>query len=390
MKASFCLNCFGRNHTAYECNKTGCRSCNKKHNTMFPYDIKKPTAVSTDAQRKKPNFPSKAENEGNNASLRSMSTSVASSSLRGKFVLLPTVVVSFECEAKRGYIRILLDTGSQMSVIVDSFVQRHKLRTHQSNVCLSGIDGDIQSSAFCDVVLSSRHQNFYVLVSAEIIPASSLTYKIPSAVLEKLKCIKFNAAEIKLDYGFINMIIGADVYYEIVENRKLKITGGIKFQDTKFGLVHVGPAEINQFMNFSYPGECKQVKSSELSCHHITIGNIDRQLRKFWEIEESRRVNESSETDICEKYFEKTFGRLSDGKFIVCLLFKETFEGLLFDKSSRMKAIRSLVQDEQKYGVELRDAYVSFMREYRNLNYMSRVSSEFEDVKPVYYIPHHL
>lgn len=126
-----------------------------------------------------------------------------------------------------------------------------------------------------------------------------------------------------------------------------------------------------------------------MNCNFVKYSNIENQLGKFWDLEECSSDNKifSSKEDSCKKHFVENTKRREDGKFIVSIPFKSSINKL---GDSRKEAERRLISLERKLNKqpELKEHYDSFMREYIELEHMSKVD---EDREPIifYYFPHH-
>lgn len=95
----------------------------------------------------------------------------------------------------------------------------------------------------------------------------------------------------------------------------------------------------------------------------------------------------SKDDQECESYFVNTVTRDSSGRFIVRLPFKENRVELGESKDLAMKRLRYL-ERKFKTDPEFFDRYSMFMREYIELNHMSKVTDRIETIKPIY-LPHH-
>ncbi|XP_018360400.1 PREDICTED: uncharacterized protein LOC108759454 [Trachymyrmex cornetzi] len=124
-----------------------------------------------------------------------------------------------------------------------------------------------------------------------------------------------------------------------------------------------------------------------MQCNSIIQANLDQQLIRFWEIEETLDARAlSKEEKDCESHFVKTARRDRDGRFIVNIPFKESPTCL---GESRPLAEKRLIALERRFKArpELREDYCAFLKEYEQLGHMNEVnegSAEFS-----YYLPHH-
>lgn len=94
------------------------------------------------------------------------------------------------------------------------------------------------------------------------------------------------------------------------------------------------------------------------------------------------------EEDYCKKYFEETYNRRPDGRFIVELPIKKDTIKLL--KNSREVAGKRFLVLERKFAknLEFKNEYIKFMQEYIQLVHMRQVDKGQENKIRVF-LPHH-
>ncbi|EFA12471.1 hypothetical protein TcasGA2_TC016140 [Tribolium castaneum] len=112
----------------------------------------------------------------------------------------------------------------------------------------------------------------------------------------------------------------------------------------------------------------------------------DRQLNKFWELEEV--TSEKSEKKITqdEEVCEKTVQKCGDGRYTVQIPFNSNKEKL---EKWRPRAAARLIQSEKRLSKneDLCNNYKKFMQEYLDMEHMVRVP-ESQEFQRKYYIPH--
>lgn len=110
---------------------------------------------------------------------------------------------------------------------------------------------------------------------------------------------------------------------------------------------------------------------------------------KFWEIEEFHDVKPLSKDEIeCERIFSETTRRDLDGRFIVTLPLKKSADCLGGSRSQAEKMFYSLERRLLR-NPSLREQYVTFMQEYKDLNHMTLLQSDSSLPKVEYFMPHH-
>lgn len=111
----------------------------------------------------------------------------------------------------------------------------------------------------------------------------------------------------------IDILIGADIFYNLLCIGQIKNENGFTLQKTKLGWVMAGRYAPTK-------------ATKHLSLCNLTINaeqHLNKMLTKFWDIEngdEKRYLNKDD--TFCEKHFEESFTRNKDGRCIVKLPIK--------------------------------------------------------------------
>ncbi|XP_063825323.1 uncharacterized protein LOC135074871 [Ostrinia nubilalis] len=183
--------------------------------------------------------------------------------------------------------------------------------------------------------------------------------------------------------GKIEVLLGADVYSEIILEGVIKQTeGSLMAQNTVFGWIISGKVTPE-------PGESSQANFTSM---HIHIEEDDL-LKKFWEMENEPNTIQKEMTEsekLCEKIFEATTVRDEEGRFVVRLPFATDDPKSKYGHSEEI-AIKRLESLERKLSRDpkLREEYNKVFQEYLTLNHMRPVyEHELENNKAVY-LPHH-
>jgi hypothetical protein len=172
------------------------------------------------------------------------------------------------------------------------------------------------------------------------------------------------------------MLIGADLFYEILLSNRKTRHGYPVLQETVLGWIVSGktPAVNNSIS----PQQSFMVRDNT---------QLEANLNRFWEIEPEQPSTLTLEQQQCEQHFLEHTTQQSDGRFMVRLPFKQNPSQLGTSRrlaESRLLSIeRRLERDEG-----LKSQYHQFMTEYEQLGHMTRVTSS-EVTSPCYYLPHH-
>ncbi|XP_050305065.1 uncharacterized protein LOC126742463 [Anthonomus grandis grandis] len=124
-------------------------------------------------------------------------------------------------------------------------------------------------------------------------------------------------------------------------------------------------------------------------CNLTTNLNLQEQICKFWEIEESVSSKPllSKEEKLCEEIFSQTTTRNEEGRFVVHIPFKKSPECLGDSKQNAIKRFHSLESKLNKNSV-FKSKYVEFISEYHSFSHMTECPKPDES-KVAYYFPHH-
>lgn len=154
----------------------------------------------------------------------------------------------------------------------------------------------------------------------------------------------------------IDMLIGAEWDLLCVGQRKLD--NKLVMQKTKFGWIVGGP------MAAPAPQHVK--------CYLSSTASLEKQLIKFWEIEEiSKKRSLSAEEEACKAHFVANTKRDENGRFIVKLPLIQK-PSVLGD--SRKQAERRFLTLERKLqqNKNLHREYSAFLKEYEELGHCKK------------------
>ncbi|XP_018576158.1 uncharacterized protein LOC108914762 [Anoplophora glabripennis] len=182
----------------------------------------------------------------------------------------------------------------------------------------------------------------------------------------------------------IDLLIGASMFWELLCVGQIRI-GADKpiLQKSKFGWLFSGPIQLN-------------LNNATVQCNLSTIG-LERQLEKFWKIEEFIDHRELSlEENQCEQVFIEKTKLDESGRFIIELPTRESFVDFGNTRDSAKKHFLAL-EKRLGYNADLKQQYTEFMREYQAFGHMTKITdndmpsvAELDENKhSVYYLPHH-
>ncbi|XP_055527502.1 uncharacterized protein LOC129720106 [Wyeomyia smithii] len=173
------------------------------------------------------------------------------------------------------------------------------------------------------------------------------------------------------------MIIGAEVYYDLLEAGKKRLSeSGPTLQETVFGWVISGRVS-------------DQARSPLTATYVSSTVDLQEVIARFWELEACKASSTHSlEETACEELFERTTIRDAEGKFVVTLP-KRKLEIVKLGETKGIAQKRfASLETKLDANPKLKAMYVEFIHEYVLLGHMKEVDDELCQ-GPEYYLPHH-
>lgn len=371
-----CINSLSYGHQLKSCTSSkNCKYCSQRHNSLLHFEKYK----NVNNQGTKVDLTNKDPVQGNHNSSQTKVTNATNTSFHNN-VLLSTAIVKVKT-AQGHFIkcRALLDSASQATLLTESFCNKLQLQKSKQSIPISGINSqDTQSSYEVDVTMKSCHSNYKVSFKGLVI--KQIVENLPSSFID---ISNWNIpSDLPLaDSEFfkpreVDMLIGCDLFWDVLCNGRLQLNSeGTLLLETKLGWIFAGilPKESN-FTN--------------MVCNLTITENLNKQLEKFWQVEEMPTdIEFSSEHELCEQHFTNNTTRNKDGRYIVKMPTKGNLSHI---GESKNRALRRFYMLESKLerNPELHEQYSSFMKEYEKLGHMEIIDNETTS-NPTYYIPHH-
>lgn len=172
----------------------------------------------------------------------------------------------------------------------------------------------------------------------------------------------------------VDILLGAESFYSLLSVGQHKLNNGPILQETKFGWIISGPITYQQKINHSV----------------CNLSTLDVLLQNFWQLETCDNKSNLTKTQtLCEEHFDKTITRNNDGRFVATLPIDD--KKFLTLGNSRDIALKRFYNIERKLhkNLLLRNQYIQFMNEYKNLGHMRLVENpnKINDIE--YFLPHH-
>jgi hypothetical protein len=304
-----CENCFRKGHEASQCKSRACRYCKEKHNSLLHVENNVQTSVVT-----------------------------YSSFGKAKQNLLATAEILIrDSQGNWQRCRGLLDPGSQSNFISEETVKRLGIGTKPVNWPITTVEG-LQGCArqLAQIHFKSLHNPFNAHIDClvlnkitEELPLSSFEFEsrqIPGNI--NLADPEFNVSR-KID-----VLLGSSIFWRVLSVGQIKATrNNPHLQETILGWVVGGDMVAGR-------------KPSYGTLCNVSLNSINKQLSKFWEVDEyptNKRVVIVKKEDIeCETHFKNTCSRNAEGRFTVEIPFKLNGPNIGVSKEMAIKRFLSL------------------------------------------------
>ncbi|UYV63308.1 hypothetical protein LAZ67_2003707 [Cordylochernes scorpioides] len=259
--------------------------------------------------------------------------------------------------------RALLDSGSQVTMITKGCCERLGLVQRKSDRMIIGVGGTPVQHSSSTVSVTFCPLNNSEEFSVEAVVTGVLTSEIPNFRLKDpnwptLKNLKLADPEFYIQAP-IDMILGADIYTELMLNGSISLGEGL-------------PMAINTRLGWVLLGKIMGTSESNTEVCNLSLQSepeLEFVMKRFWETESVPSPDLCTQDEDCERQHRPLLGE------------------------SREKALRRFLLLERKLckNVKLYDQYRGFMKEYEHLNHMERVpiAEVKRELCRCYYMPHH-
>ncbi|CAG9138368.1 unnamed protein product [Plutella xylostella] len=314
-----CFNCLSPAHSVRGCHQaTCCRRCGRRHHTLLHFERQGLTS-----HHQEPNIENEVKSATENLAASDSETKIVANFAREKLpehqVLLATASVNVKSNnGSKHIIRALLDQGSMASFVTEATVQLLGLKRVPASGIVSGLgEGETRIKSMVSINLESRH-NPEKTVQVNAFVLKSLTSLLPTTQLTEIAWLKGERIPLADPHynapGRINILLGAEVYGDIVLSGIIKKADGLIAQNTMFGWVLSGRVRDTK-------------KGTKLVNMHIGVKTVkeDTFLKQFWEMEnepDSVKKQLTREEELCEERFKSTTKRDQNGRYVVRLPFK--------------------------------------------------------------------
>jgi len=298
-------------------------------------------------------------------------------------ILLATARVSIaDRHGHQHATRVLIDQGSEVSLISEALVQRLRLPRSRSSITISGIGGARTGPGRGKVTLNltSQANGAKFTAVAFILPRLSLYQGTKARDIAAWPHVEgLQLADPRfMDADPIELLLGAEVCSLILQE-------GLRKGDP------LAPVAQRTILGWILSGGCSGASTTTRSSFQCTADqDLATLVLRFWEQEKEAATPAALKPDdqLCEDIFVRTHKRTAEGRYMVRLPFTSPPTVLT---ETRKPAQRLLSAMERKSGLDPRfgELYRNFLQEYENLNHMELVQDSSNLNQGKCYLPHH-
>lgn len=387
-----CVRCLSAQHEVNCCpHSYQCSKCNEPHSFLLHVSDSNQTMPRFNQQQATATIPRQEVATSSSQDQATPNSTVYThhgTNVNQPQILLATAQVNITSANGQVFrLRALIDPGSQASLIKRSAANLLGLKMVKCKTTVKGL-GDTtagESSHIINSSVSSIHDANSTL-EMEAIVMTKLTNLLPATYISVLTTwTHLNGLQLA-DPMYntpekIDLILGADVYGDLIIPEIRKGSKGAPIaQKTILGWIIIG----------SIHNESSQPTRPREIFTHFTETSVCKQLRQFWELEESSEVRKPTKNDeLIESHFKQTHKRRPDGRYSVDLPFNTSDNIPPAFGNSRIQAFMRLRQVERRLHAnpDLKLQYSAFMNEYIRLGHMKSINCC--SPRQSFYLPHH-
>ncbi|XP_067122120.1 uncharacterized protein [Centruroides vittatus] len=383
-KNNLCFNCLSDRHKLSHCNsKSCCKICRKRHNTLLHQEKQAIIGSNAPVIDSKPISTKQDLNPDAIEFRESIPHSLSCIDKGNKTVILSTAMVWVLNHTTGASIqaRAVLDSGSMSNIVTRDFASRLGTPQERIDLTVSSISGNKTSVKFkLPATIINGNGSFSKTLEFLVVPRITDLLPVSSLHVSKTEIPRQLADPRFATPGKIDMLIGAEAFFEIVKNDQIRLScnNNLTFRNTVFGYIATGSTDSNDQDKY-----CGLISESE---------SIDKCLQRFWQIETLTEAPSlmSKEEEYCEDHYQRTHRRNEDGRYIVQMATKE-IQNLGESRKLALKRLNQLWKRLSR-DKQLKELYQNFMKEYLDLGHMERVQEPPADQTAYnicYYLPHH-
>ena len=382
-KENLCFNCLGH-HKASKCqSKNRCTNCNRKHHTSLcnkenePSTPKEQTTHNEDTQQKTPEITHATLTPTTQMSYMGPSPHQTS--------LLKTAIATIRSDSTAIETNILFDEGAQRSFMSQSLASKLGLQSStKETINLATFGAVTPTRRNLDVVTihieteSSGNIPIQALIVPEI--ATPLQNSVRTATQNYPYLLGLKLAVTDNENFEISLLIGADHYWDIVEDHIIRGNGPTAMQ-SKLGYLLSGPiASTSNTRN--YPTNILNVMLSHRE--------EDDRIERFWNLE-TLGITEPDphieENSFIHEYQQTSISRERDGSYTARFPWKKDHPPLPTNNIVCEKRTRATIK-RLNQTPDLLHTYGTIIKEQEQRGFIKKIPNTANNHN-VHYVPHH-
>ncbi|MCG8033931.1 MAG: DUF1759 domain-containing protein, partial [Candidatus Thiodiazotropha taylori] len=388
-----CFNCLG-NHLVSSCRSNNrCRTCHKKHHSSICDRQLNPQGQSTlnaaasnfvPAGSRHLDEPIIIDRSTPDSSQGGQSAILHSTTQQSHSTLLKTAIAQISSQQCCSDANILFDEGSQRSFVTEDMANKIQLeRNGIEEVHIASFGAATQNVRHFDTATVWLHTD-----NGEKIPINVLvvpTIAVPLCNLQKavsslpyLQSLKHAHPATDLDFFEIELLIGADHYWKIVQNRVIRGNGPTAVQ-SKIGYLLSGPLPM-------------QSNQSNASIFNVIAATHPQgelyDLQRFWKLESIGISTPKDESPVAShlQEYQETCIEFKDGRYSAKLPWKEDHPPLPDNYSVALRRTQNTIRRLQE-GPAMFQKYGEIIADQERRGFIEKVDLA-QPAQNVHYIPH--
>jgi transposase InsO family protein len=369
-----CYNCLGK-HPVSECrSKFRCRHCQRKHHSSI-CEKSSTSGLNPNAA----SFVISTSGQTGTAILHSTTHQKSN-------VLLKTAIAQVSSQDfSMATANILFDEGAQRSFVTEELAKKLKLKhTGSDTISLASFGGKSEQCRHIPMGRVFIHADHGETIPLDVLIVPTIAVPLPYLQRE-VKCLKYIEG-LKLAHPIsaadddfeISLLIGADHFWQIVQNKVIRGNGPTAVK-SKLGYLLSGPLSST-----------KNESSASYMLNVITAPPNVEDLERFWKLESMGICEDESEkstSGILETYKENSI-TYKDGRYTAKLPWKEDHPVLPTNyevcRRRTENTIRRLSSEP-----DLLQQYGQIIEDQLKRGFIEKCDTNVTPSHPVHYIPHH-
>ncbi|XP_069138142.1 uncharacterized protein [Argopecten irradians] len=386
-----CFNCLGK-HRISDCkSRKNCKKCNRRHHSSICNSTHRQDNMQNDAITYTTKHNAKERNNENATNLKEPTTSVmyTASEVHSSQVLLKTAIAPVCVNGQCVQSNILFDEGAQRSFVTQELADKLQMETTgKETINISGFGqvGDKVRHLSSGTVYLQTNTREKIPVKVLVVPTIAVplnSNRKHIAKLPHLKGLKL-AHPVSADETFeVSLLIGADHYWDIVQDKVVRGKGPIAVK-SKIGYLVSGPyqgtSSLNQRQNMSVMNVLVSHKKDECD------------LEKFWKVESLgiQKKDDKTEDESCTylENYKQSCIEFRGNKYIAKLPWRDDHSPLPTNKEVARRRTESVINRLSKDPVMLKH-YASIIYVQEQRGFVEKVENDQITSGKVHYIPHH-